>query len=81
MVAAHCASPATELAIEEIGKPIPNTVLLAALFTLTGRFPLDALAGALRGRFTGEILDANLRLIERAAGMVTADAWKESADA
>lgn len=73
--------PATELAIEEIGKPIPNTVLLAALFTLTGRFPLDALAGALRGRFTGEILDANLRLIERAAGMVTADAWKESADA
>jgi len=77
--------PATDLAVEEIGRPIPNTALLAALFTVTGRFPLDALAGALRGRFKGPVLDANLRLIERAAGMVSAGAWadeiKETADA
>jgi len=73
--------PATEMAIEEIGKPIPNTALLAALFTASGRFSLDALADALRGRFKGAVLDGNLRLIERAAGLVTADIWKETADA
>ncbi|MBT8409230.1 MAG: 2-oxoacid:acceptor oxidoreductase family protein, partial [Alphaproteobacteria bacterium] len=73
--------PATELAMKEIGRPIPNTVLLAALLSLTELFPLDALQKALRGRFTGDILDKNLRLIEIAAGLVEKSAWKVTADA
>ncbi len=73
--------PATEIAVEEIGRPIPNTALLAAFFTLTGILPLDALATALRGRFHGDMLDRNLKLIDRAAATVPADAWKETADA
>lgn len=73
--------PATELAVEEIGRPIPNTALLAALLTLTGLFPLDALGSALRGRFSGDVLDRNLRLIERSAGLVEKNAWRTTADA
>lgn len=73
--------PATELAVEAIGKPIPNTALLAAFLALTDHLPQSALAAALKGRFHGEILEKNLDLIARAAGAVEAGAWKEKADA
>lgn len=72
---------ATEMALEEIGRPIPNTALLAALFALTGLLPAEALAAALKGRFGGKVLEDNLRLIDRAAAAVPAGAWKECADA
>ncbi len=72
---------ATEMAVEEIGRPIPNTALLAAFLGLTGILPLDALGTALKGRFHGEVLDNNLRLIERAAKAVPQGAWKETEDA
>ncbi len=73
---------ATAMAIEAIGRPIPNTALLAALLALTDRFPPEALATALAGRFHGELLDRNLALVERAAKAVPKAAWaKESADA
>ena len=73
--------PATDMAVEEIGRPIPNTALLAAFLGLTGILPLDALATALKGRFHGDVLARNLKLIERAAATVPANAWKETADA
>lgn len=73
--------PATELALEEIGRPIPNTVLLAAFLSLTAIFQPDALAKALRGRFGGDILERNLRLIERGVGLVEKGAWRATADA
>lgn len=70
--------PATQLAVETIGRPIPNTALLAALCALTGDLPQSALAAALRGRFSGDVLTRNLALIERVTQMVPAGAWKES---
>ena len=73
--------PATELAVKEIGRPIPNTVLLAAFLSLTAMFPLDALGKAIRGRFSGDILDSNLRLIESAAELVETKAWGATSDA
>lgn len=72
---------ATEMAVEEIGKPIPNTALLAAFLAATGLFPATSLAAALRERFSGEILERNLVLIERAAATVEPDIWKEAAHA
>ncbi|MDJ1016358.1 MAG: 2-oxoacid:acceptor oxidoreductase family protein [Paracoccaceae bacterium] len=72
---------ATEFAVEEIGRPIPNTALLAAFLSATGLFPIDSLAAALRERFSGEVLEGNLRLVERAAGTVERETWKEPADA
>ncbi len=73
--------PATELALDYIGRPIPNTALLAALLTLTGHLPVAALNDALRGRFSGPVLDNNLKLIARATELVPAGAWQESEDA
>lgn len=70
--------PATEMAVEEIGRPIPNTALLAALLALTGDIPQSALAEAIRKRFHGAVLDKNLALIARAAQAVPEGAWKES---
>ncbi|HHS94274.1 MAG TPA: pyruvate oxidoreductase subunit gamma [Rhodobacterales bacterium] len=75
------AFPATELAVEVIGRPIPNTALLAAFLTLTETVPQDALAAALKGRFAGPVLEKNLALIARAATAVEQGAWKELADA
>jgi pyruvate ferredoxin oxidoreductase gamma subunit len=75
------AVPATQMAVSEIGRPIPNTALLAAFLALTGLLPLDALATALKGRFHGDVLARNLTLIDRAAASVPANLWKETADA
>lgn len=73
---------ATEMAVACIGKPIPNTALLAALMALTRQFPLGALAAALEKRFHGEVLTKNLELIEQAAKAVPEGLWaKEPEDA
>lgn len=73
---------ATKMAVDHIGKPIPNTALLAVLLTLTGQFPLSALSTALGARFHGDILDRNLALIEHAAKSVPDGLWsKETANA
>ncbi len=68
---------ATELAMKIIGKPIPNTALLAAFLGLTGIFPLSALSSALSKRFKGAILEKNLELIELAFESVPLNLWKE----
>ncbi|WP_421849542.1 2-oxoacid:acceptor oxidoreductase family protein [Oricola sp.] len=72
---------ATAMAVETIGRPIPNTALLSALITLTGNFPLSALEAAVGKRFSGDTLAKNLELIRKAAATVEAGAWKETADA
>jgi pyruvate ferredoxin oxidoreductase gamma subunit len=73
--------PATRLAMDIIGRPIPNTALLAAFLGLTGLLPLSALATALKGRFQGDVLARNLTLIESAAASVPQGLWKEPANA
>lgn len=73
---------ATEMALSHIGRPIPNTALLAALLALSSQFPLSALGTALKKRFHGEVLTKNLELIEEAAKTVPEGLWaKEPADA
>lgn len=73
--------PAAAMAMEFLGKPIPNTALLAALVTLTEMLPLQALEKALALRFRDETLARNIRLVRKAAQMVPAGLWKETADA
>jgi pyruvate ferredoxin oxidoreductase gamma subunit len=73
--------PATALAMEYLGKPLPNTALLAALVTLTGLIPLEPLEKALALRFDGDLLERNVRLMRKAAEMVPAGLWRETADA
>jgi len=75
------AVPATALASQILGKPVPNTALLAAFAALTGLLPLEALEKAVAHRFTGETLERNLRLMRRAADSVPASLWKGPSDA
>ena len=71
---------AVALAREYIGRPVPNTALLAGFLALTELLPLDALMKALTARFKGEILERNMRLLEAAAAQVPAGRWREVAD-
>ncbi len=73
--------PATRLALEHLGRPVPNTALLAGFLTLTELFPRTALTAALEQRFKGDVLKRNVELIEAAAGQVPAARWKERSDA
>lgn len=73
------ALPAAQLAKKILGRPVPNTALLAAFLTLTGMLPVDALEKAVNRRFKGEVAEKNTQLIREAAQMVSPDMWKESA--
>lgn len=75
------ALPASALAAEFLGRPVPNTALLAAFLTLTQMLPVASLTHALGHRFKGEVLERNARLIEQAAQQVSPGLWKEQADA
>jgi pyruvate ferredoxin oxidoreductase gamma subunit len=59
------AVPATDIALEVIGRPVPNTTLLGAYAALTGVLPLDAVQQAVRARFRGDIGDRNAEAAER----------------
>lgn len=69
--------PATDMAMQTIKRPIPNTALLASLLTLTGLLPLNDLKTALKERFTGEVMAQNLALADRAAAFTPIGLWQE----
>jgi len=73
--------PANRMAIETIGRPIPNTALLASFLTLMPLFPLDNLRKALRGRFDGDMLKKNIRLAELAVDFTPSTQWQEAENA
>ncbi|TAM81733.1 MAG: 2-oxoacid:acceptor oxidoreductase [Jatrophihabitans sp.] len=52
--------PATDIARQCIGRPLPNTCLLGALAALTGVVSAPALEQALRRRFAGELGERNV---------------------
>jgi len=71
------AFPASALAQQILGRPVPNTALLAAFFSLTNLLSQQSLVKVLKKRFKGEILEKNLQLIQQAAQQVPAEQWKE----
>jgi pyruvate ferredoxin oxidoreductase gamma subunit len=73
--------PATSLAQEHLGRPVPNTALLAAFLNLTELLPLDTLLTALSGKFKGEVLARNSSLVHAAAERVPAGLWRGKRDA
>lgn len=52
--------PATALAREHLGRPLPNTALLGAFAALTGKVSVDAVATAIRQRFRGQVGEGNV---------------------
>ena len=51
--------PATELALEQLGRPLPNVALLGGFAALTGEVSLDAVVRAVRQRYPGAVGDQN----------------------
>lgn len=52
--------PATDIALEKLGRPMPNAVLLGGLAGLTGMVKLESVANAIRDKFKGKVGDANV---------------------
>ena len=60
------AVPGTRIAMEVIGRPIPNMVMLGAFAGTTGLVTLASLKGAVKERFGGKIGDMNAAAVEKA---------------
>ncbi len=52
--------PATAIAREHVGRPMPNTALLGGFAALTGKVTIDGVAEAIRQRFAGPVGEANV---------------------
>jgi pyruvate ferredoxin oxidoreductase gamma subunit len=51
--------PATALAREHLGRPLPNAALLGGFAALTGQVRLDSVLAAIRDRFAGKVGEGN----------------------
>ncbi|GHU16092.1 pyruvate ferredoxin oxidoreductase subunit gamma [Alphaproteobacteria bacterium] len=51
---------ATEIALEHVGKPLPNAVLLGSFAALTGIIKIDSVIEAIRTKFSGAIAEKNV---------------------
>jgi pyruvate ferredoxin oxidoreductase gamma subunit len=56
--------PASEMAREHLGRPLPNVVLLAGFAALSELISQDALAAAIHERFTGSLAERNASAAE-----------------
>ncbi|XVX20654.1 2-oxoacid:acceptor oxidoreductase family protein [Actinomycetota bacterium] len=72
--------PATALAKEHIGRPLPNAVLLGALAGITGLVHLPSVTGAIADRFPKAVAEANIRAATAAYELVLKEAAHASAD-
>ncbi len=52
--------PATELALEHLGRPLPNAVLLGGFAALTSQVTLESIALAIAQRFSGATAERNV---------------------
>ena len=72
---------ATQLALQYLGRPVPNTALLSAFLQLTDLLPVSSLIQSLEERFTGDVLEKNIALIEAATEFTPANLWQGAANA
>ena len=70
--------PASELAREHLGRPLPGAPLLGALVAATGVASLDALESAIRERFPAAVAEGNIAAARAAYEGVIAHAARES---
>lgn len=58
--------PATEIALEIIGRPMPNAIMIGAFCSLTGLVSLEAVQQAIMEKFPGSVGKNNVAALERA---------------
>lgn len=79
-----CTVPATELAREHLGRPLPNVPMLGAFAGLTEQVAMESVAEAIRSKFKGKVGDGNVKAAEAAyvaASSERATAIKEATHA
>jgi pyruvate ferredoxin oxidoreductase gamma subunit len=55
-----CTVPATELALQHFGRPLPNAALLGGFAAISGRLKLESVAAAIRDKFGGQVAEGNV---------------------
>jgi pyruvate ferredoxin oxidoreductase gamma subunit len=68
--------PATDLAREHLGRPLPNAALLGGFAALTGQVGLAAVRKAILDRFAGTVGEGNARAAEAAFDHVLEVEWR-----
>jgi pyruvate ferredoxin oxidoreductase gamma subunit len=63
--------PATDIALEYLGRPLPNAALLGGFAALTGEITCDAITKAVLERFTGHVGERNAAAVKAAFDFVT----------
>jgi pyruvate ferredoxin oxidoreductase gamma subunit len=64
--------PATELAREHVGRPLPNAALLGGFSALTRVLSIDSVVAAIRDRFPGRVGEGNAAAASAAYELVEA---------
>jgi pyruvate ferredoxin oxidoreductase gamma subunit len=72
--------PATELAREHLGRPLPNAAVLGGFAALTAQVSLDSISEAIRERFSGAAGAGNVLAAERAYAVVRAGMGDDPAE-
>jgi 2-oxoacid:acceptor oxidoreductase gamma subunit (pyruvate/2-ketoisovalerate family) len=67
---------ATQVALEEIGRDIPNTCILGAFAATTQWLKLESIITSLKEYFSGDILARNIRSTERGYSEVKILRWQ-----
>ena len=62
--------PATEIALKQMGRPLPNAVLLGGFAALAGLVTLEAVEHAIRDTFSGAVAEANVAAAREAYAYV-----------
>ena len=65
--------PATEIAREHLGRPLPNAVLIGAFAAQSGLISIDSVAAAIRQKFPGPVGEKNVIAAAKAYEHVTAE--------
>jgi pyruvate ferredoxin oxidoreductase gamma subunit len=55
-----CTVPATEFALQHVGRPLPNAALLGGFAAVSGRLKLASVAAAIRDKFSGPVAEGNV---------------------
>ena len=62
---------ATQIALDIMGRPIVNTVLIGAFAGVSGMLSVDSVVKVVLSRFSGEVGDMNAEAVRRAYELVT----------
>jgi len=54
-----CTVPATDIALEHVGRPLPNAALLGGFAAVSGRIAIESVELAIREKFKGKVAEGN----------------------